>query len=543
MSKSKRVKSLAEQIAELEDPAPRDFDPEEDDVGSESDAPLELDDEGFDGREHYVDVGKSKLQKRDALALGPQYEGSRINRDAIEDEDDDPFSRGFGEEDSEEEGDLINRDAYEGNEDEEKSAFDDEGQWHSEEDDEDMNDGFDSEGMEDEGSQTESDASEPSDIPDQNGIDRDELRALLASEQKTVAASLSQAAKTDADKGRAVKTQRATFDSLLNSRIRLQKSLVAVNSLSALPTPSCLANDTSGNNLSAFESAESAAFALWTTLDNLRCSLYTSRTGEKRKRSTYTMSTPTSSLWKAMETQEAAVKPHRDAVLAKWSAKARSTTGLPTRRLNASVVSEQTIVDVLRNQLTDIDRLVAKTKVARSCAPVQQKAASAKPARSHGKPDGTNGVADASSTLNNTATLINAEDIYDDADFYTLLLSDLLSSRSTTDAPSLTNLSISGTTPWQAAREAKTKKNVDTRASKGRKMRYTVHEKLQNFMAPEDRSTWGPRAADELFSGLFGKKAVLGEEVESDSESENENEREDDRLLLADGIEGVRLFR
>ena len=32
----------------------------------------------------------------------------------------------------------------------------------------------------------------------------------------------------------------------------------------------------------------------------------------------------------------------------------------------------------------------------------------------------------------------------------------------------------------------KVKKQVDTRASKGRKLRYHVHEKLQNFMTPDD---------------------------------------------------------
>jgi len=34
------------------------------------------------------------------------------------------------------------------------------------------------------------------------------------------------------------------------------------------------------------------------------------------------------------------------------------------------------------------------------------------------------------------------------------------------------------------ARGKKVKKNVDTRASKGRKIRYHVHEKVQNFMIP-----------------------------------------------------------
>ncbi|CCF34073.1 Bfr2 [Colletotrichum higginsianum] len=46
-------------------------------------------------------------------------------------------------------------------------------------------------------------------------------------------------------------------------------------------------------------------------------------------------------------------------------------------------------------------------------------------------------------------------------------------------------------------KEAKTKKHVDRRASKGRKMRFNVHEKLQNFMAPEDRRAWEQDAASD----------------------------------------------
>ena len=50
----------------------------------------------------------------------------------------------------------------------------------------------------------------------------------------------------------------------------------------------------------------------------------------------------------------------------------------------------------------------------------------------------------------------------------------------------------------------KLKKQVDTRASKGRKIRYDVHEKLVNFMAPVDTSQITDEAKDQLFKSLFG---------------------------------------
>ena len=46
-------------------------------------------------------------------------------------------------------------------------------------------------------------------------------------------------------------------------------------------------------------------------------------------------------------------------------------------------------------------------------------------------------------------------------------------------------------------------KVVDRRASKGRKLRYNVHEKLVNFMVPVPHERTSA-AVDQLFSGLFG---------------------------------------
>ena len=53
--------------------------------------------------------------------------------------------------------------------------------------------------------------------------------------------------------------------------------------------------------------------------------------------------------------------------------------------------------------------------------------------------------------------------------------------------------------------KVKTKKHVDTKASKGRKVRYNVHEKLVNFMVPVEVGTSSHSARDELFTSLFQK--------------------------------------
>ncbi|KAI5272125.1 TRAUB-domain-containing protein [Aureobasidium subglaciale] len=473
---ARRTKTLAEQLAELDNPAPKDFDPEEEPPQDDSDEDVSDDDNTAAAREHYVDVGKSKLRKRDVVPLGPRYDGAQISRDAAtgEDEDeDDPFSKGFDEEESEDDVD----DAAE------LSASEGEDEGVSDED-EDMEDGDESPATD----MSDEDDEDSDEDDDRQVEDKTELRKLMAEEQKTVAASLSQAAKQDAEKGRAVKAQRTTFDSLLNTRIKLQKALIGTNTLSGVITTSPPTKDTQA----AFLAAETAAFTLWSTLNSLRETLESSRTGRKRKHSAYTLETPTSDLYAYMKSQELSVQPTRATILEKWNQKARGASAITTKNKLNNTSSSQGLIDILQEQLHG-DRLIKRARTPRSCAPLQL---SIPPATS-------------------TETESN---IYDDADFYSLLLQSLLSQRSADSIAASTSSTISLNSSFQMRREAKTKKNIDTKASKGRKMRFTVHEKLENFMAVEDRNVWEERAKDELFGSLFGRRVGLGEDDEDEGD-------------------------
>lgn len=101
-----------------------------------------------------------------------------------------------------------------------------------------------------------------------------------------------------------------------------------------------------------------------------------------------------------------------------------------------------------------------------------------------------------------------------------------------------------------SARGKKTKKIVDTRASKGRKIRYGihlhsqlahcpstdssalipnryhVHEKIQSFMVPIDAGGWHEEQVDELFAGLLGRAFDGGKDSVED-------------VRAKDGIEGM----
>ena len=58
-------------------------------------------------------------------------------------------------------------------------------------------------------------------------------------------------------------------------------------------------------------------------------------------------------------------------------------------------------------------------------------------------------------------------------------------------------------------RKPKMKKNVDTKASKGRKIRYDVHAKIQNLMTPMEIPCWSAEKTNELFASLFKSKASI----------------------------------
>lgn len=457
-----------------------DFDPEGDESRDDPHQDASDDDSddaeahADDAREHYVDVDQSKLRRPKSAALGPQYRGSRIDRKEMleEEEEDDPFTRGF---DGEDDGDS-------------ESASTQDGSEH----------GGDTE--DNDASNTSLSDSEVTPPQHPTAVDRAALLKELAKDQRSVAASLAQATKADVEKGVAVKKQKTTFDTLLNSRIKLQKSLVASNTLIAIPTDDLTMQLRQAND--SLDAAENAAVAFWASVNSFREDLIARRTGEKRKRGSLDARSSIDQLVNKMQAQEDSWAPHRNATLQRWSRKAQAATALPERGIINKSANQPTIIDALQEHLSNRDRLFKRAHTARSCSPFQ------------------------------VANRIQEDErIYDDADFYGLLLKELLEQRG---ADSVAAANVDLTSGMDLRRAAKAKKHVDTKASKGRKLRYTVHEKLQNFMAPEDRSTWGERQADDLFRGLFGQRMGLGETAEQDGLAEDGYDGGDD---------GLRLFR
>ncbi|KAK8795628.1 hypothetical protein WA158_000285 [Blastocystis sp. Blastoise] len=90
--------------------------------------------------------------------------------------------------------------------------------------------------------------------------------------------------------------------------------------------------------------------------------------------------------------------------------------------------------------------------------------------------------------------LIRDTNVYDDSEFYNTLLSYYTNTKETENNEAST-----------IYRKSKiNKKEVNRKASKGRRLRYQVHPKLLNFCAPEAYPP-PPMDVQQLFSSLFGK--------------------------------------
>ncbi|MCJ1312531.1 rRNA-processing protein bfr2 [Agyrium rufum] len=606
MPKRKLGGSLADKIADLDDPTPRDIDPEAFERGHGNGSALDSASESEDqqAREHYLNVGQSKLRKREDLDLGPQYKGCAVGRHDLGDESDgdDPFAtRPKGDDQSEVSGDGesivdpddiedIDLDALSDGEDDEidsDEAFEDGDEEKfkgftfrgsgsnklqasgpaqtrkieepvSSEDEDLENDGLlaesasedesvlpEASSLEDEASNDEStgeedETSETSDSPPpkkQPSTDRAALKKLMSQEQRDVVAGLSQAAAADVTKGRAVTQQYNTFSALLNTRIRLQKALSSVNELPAIA-------DTAGNSIegkdaaASVQAAQDAALNLWNSLNTLRAALHPSEKGKTPKKPLVaTKATPPEALLTEIDMHEAIALPQRRSTLAKWSAK----TAPPSAALadstrnrliaNRSSNQQNSILTVLDSHLspTNLSTLVMKSQ------------------------------SQVSSTNDTDSQPTNRT--YNDTAFYTILLRDLVAHKSSLpNTPShsqpLTSLSQSNSTnstsdPLSALPPRLPKQhraNVDVKASKGRKMRYTVHEKLQNFMPPDNRGNWGERQVEEFFAGLLGRRREGALGLDEDGEDDDDDGDGDGDGNGMDGISedgsegGLRLF-
>ncbi|XP_067293969.1 protein AATF isoform X2 [Pseudorasbora parva] len=339
----------------------------------------------------------------------------------------------------------------------------------------------------------------------------------------------------EVEKGKAVKNQLALWDLMLERRIKMQKALVTANQLPQPQTFPEFKSRGGAEYAEALKNSHKALKALQRSLLELQDLLLYQNPetraisqgktwgansnpkdddeinseedmengddGQEEEQEAVRKGPPKRKREMAeypnfMAKRFAAFLPYRDATLQKWYDKTRLTTGKSNKGFGAF---DRNILTQVEQVLMDKDRLVRRTQTRRS------------EYRVLGKPEPITPDIDSSVTEGEAAELaLKAnvhlkdmdEEIFDDDDFYHQLLRELIERKTSATDP---NDQVAMGKQWLAIQKlrSKIKKKVDTKASKGRKIRFHIHSKLMNFMAPMDNSSMSDDARSELFRSLF----------------------------------------
>lgn len=204
----------------------------------------------------------------------------------------------------------------------------------------------------------------------------------------------------------------------------------------------------------------------------------------------------------ALSSIEQAVLPYEHTTIAKWSDKVASASAALGSQNKFKALGPQNTLRQIESILTqDMDRLVERSRIRRG--------PSGKTVKVVGRDAALEPVAGEKD--------VSAE-VFDDTDFYQALLRDVVDLGHGT-------ASAGGPGSYANFNNVSKKKaaGVDPKASKGRKLRYHVHEKLQNFMAPIPMLSWEKEQIDELFKGLLGGRSEFGSAVVQEAESAESN--------------------
>lgn len=514
-------KSLADQISSLYTPK-TDYDIEDHDLGQAngdhifdhndgSDIASEDEDDDEELRkEHYVETSKSKLRQNNTkVNLGEKYVGDVVSRNDLYNDDD------ASEQEGEEESDEEEEEAINGNDDDEEEVSD-----VSESEEE----GNQSDSEEEEGSESEEEEEEE----ESSSHKRQLLKQLMSKERSHIVNRLSQSATNDALKGYAIQLQNKTFEKIIDVRLKFQKSVTSSNLLPINSTTYEEVKSEASDKL--LKQAKSELFELLDGLFSLRNELEDNEENKitsPKKRSFTKYSEVT-------KNADSELNSKRNVVLTKWSAKVSNSSGSNAMNANKFRTINQSFEQQVNNNLSDMDRLIKRTKLnRRNITPIGYNP------EDHQKQEEAEGDNHDDDDDIPEETMIRKKAqgsenpfIFDDEDFYRVLLNDLVDKKVQSSDPT-TGITIN---LRSAQKVNKLKNNVDTKASKGRKLRYHIQEPIANFESSTGSWKWNDDQIDEFFASLLGQKVNMNEIDEED----NNDEENDDDIIPEDN--GIQLF-
>ncbi|GFU47136.1 protein AATF [Nephila pilipes] len=180
--------------------------------------------------------------------------------------------------------------------------------------------------------------------------------------------------------------------------------------------------------------------------------------------------------------------PYRNSVIKKWDEKTKLSSGKAQKSFSAF---DNSALKQIEQNLQDKSRLIKRTQLKRSAY------------RILGKPESAcikNAEDNEEMSVSKQDMLLKDYDpeIFDDDDFYRQILKDVIEGKSFgVDAAA-----IRKQMDIQKIRN-KMKRKVDTKASKGRKLRYDVHPKIINFQAQVQNSEMPDEARNSFLKCIF----------------------------------------
>lgn len=356
-----------------------------------------------------------------------------------------------------------------------------------------------------------------------------EFAGALAQDQAALASLRTNDAK-ERQKGVAVKHQQALYDRALEVRILLQKCVGGANRFPRPAAHRAIALSTASGTAAELRAGVAAlqqdAAATLEQLLQLQGALFDQNaslaaaaaqassaaqreapaTAGKRARAapaaaaaagSSSSSRSSDELWEEMECSGKVLAAFRDLSLDRWHKRVRLSSGAGALRSSLRSL-DQSISSQVAALMRDTARVVKRSHLPLTacpkvlCQPAGEAPTAQASALEANGGGGDHQGDDASSAAHDPET-------FDDSEFYQQLLKEFLEAGA---AAGLANGAVGAAAVRSAA--AKRRNVVDRRASKGRKLRYDVHEKLVNFMVPAHFEP--PAFATQLFANLFGHR-------------------------------------
>ncbi|WVZ71845.1 hypothetical protein U9M48_020379 [Paspalum notatum var. saurae] len=277
----------------------------------------------------------------------------------------------------------------------------------------------------------------------------------------------------DALRGQAVKNQKVIWDMTLEMRFLLQKAFSTSNKLpqEIMKTMFCIHDKQIEQ---AYDDLLDSSKQTLGCMMELQEALLENNEAVKGTNEVPSASNGDDDEWSGVQRLQTRISAFRNTEIDKWQRKIQVTTGAAALKGKLHAFN-QNISDQVASHMRDPSRMINRMYSTKSAVGV------------FGEDIEETGTAEGH-------VVEGDPELIDDSEFYQQLLKEFLESCDRGASES--------TFYAMRKQQVKKRKLVDRRASKSRKIRYHVHEKITNFMAPEPMVL--PPMAPKLFENLFG---------------------------------------